>query len=77
METHGYKVLTANDGVEAITVYAQNRDKIKVVLMDMMMPVMDGQASIRALRKVNPDIKIIAVSGLAEKDKLAKVAVLM
>jgi len=42
--------------------------------MDMMMPVMDGSASIREIRKINPDIKIIAVSGLTEKDKLAKVA---
>jgi CheY-like chemotaxis protein len=75
LESHGYRVLTANDGAEAIKVYKQNREKIKVVLMDMMMPVMDGQACIRALRKVNPDIKIIAVSGLAEKEKLANVAV--
>ncbi len=42
--------------------------------MDMMMPVMDGQASIQAIRKINPEVKIIAVSGLAEKDKLAKAA---
>jgi two-component system, cell cycle sensor histidine kinase and response regulator CckA len=41
--------------------------------MDMMMPVMDGYASIRAIRKINPEVKIIAVSGLAEKDKLAKI----
>ncbi len=75
LETHGYRVLTANDGAEAIKVYTQNREKIKVVLMDMMMPVMDGQACIRALRKVNPDIKIIAVSGLAENGKLAKATV--
>jgi two-component system cell cycle sensor histidine kinase/response regulator CckA len=39
-----------------------------------MMPVMDGSASIRELRKVNPEIKIIAVSGLTEKDKLTEVA---
>ncbi len=42
--------------------------------MDMMMPVMDGQTSIRAIRRINPEVKIIAVGGLAEKDKLAKVA---
>ena len=41
--------------------------------MDMMMPVMDGPTSIRELRKINPEVKIIAVSGLTEKDKLAKV----
>ncbi|SNQ60025.1 PAS domain-containing hybrid sensor histidine kinase/response regulator [Candidatus Methanoperedens nitratireducens] len=74
LEMSGYKVLTANDGVEAVALYAQNRDKIKVILMDMMMPVMDGQASIRAIRRVNPQVKIIAVSGLTEKDRLAKVA---
>jgi|GEM_PF-2630600 len=57
-------------GAKATKVYTQNREKIKVVLMDMMMPVMDGKACIRALYKVNPEIKIIAVSGLAEKEKL-------
>jgi CheY-like chemotaxis protein len=71
LETHGYRVITANDGKEAIALYLQHREKIKLVLMDMMMPVMDGSASIRELHKVNPEIKIIAVSGLTEKDKLA------
>ncbi len=74
LKTHGYKVLTADDGKEAIILYSKHREEIKVVLMDMMMPVMDGQTSIRALIKVNPDIKIIAVSGLTEKDKLTNVA---
>jgi two-component system cell cycle sensor histidine kinase/response regulator CckA len=74
LEMSGYKVLTANDGAEAVALYAQNIDKIKVILMDMMMPVMDGQASIRAIRRVNPEVQIIAVSGLAEKDRLTKVA---
>ncbi|VVB53934.1 Methanogenesis regulatory histidine kinase FilI [uncultured archaeon] len=74
LEMSGYKVLMANDGAEAVALYAENIDKIKVVLMDMMMPVMDGHASIRAIRRVNPEVKIIAVSGLTEKDRLAKVA---
>jgi two-component system cell cycle sensor histidine kinase/response regulator CckA len=73
LEAYEYKVLTANDGVDAVVLYAQNKDKIKVVLMDMMMPVMDGEASIRAIRKINPEVNIIVVSGLAEKDKLAKI----
>jgi CheY-like chemotaxis protein len=75
LETHGYRVLTANDGAEAITVYTQNKDKIKVVLMDMMMPVMEGAASIRKLRKINPEVKIIAFSGLTERNKFARVAI--
>ncbi len=74
LQMSGYKVLTANDGAEAVALYVENVDKIKVILMDMMMPVMDGQVSIRAIRGINPEVKIIAVSGLAEKDKLKSIA---
>ncbi|SNQ60186.1 hybrid sensor histidine kinase/response regulator [Candidatus Methanoperedens nitratireducens] len=72
--THGYRVLTASNGMEAIALYEQNREKIKLVLMDMMMPVMDGVAGSRKLREINPELKIIAASGLTEKDKLTKAA---
>ncbi len=72
LEIYGYKVLTADDGAQAVALYAQNKDKISVVLMDMMMPVMDGQASIKAIRRINPGARIIATSGLSEKDKLMK-----
>ncbi len=54
------------------TIYVQNWEEIKVVLMDMMMPLMDGPACIRALRRINPKVKIIGVSGLTEKDRLEK-----
>ncbi|VVB84439.1 Methanogenesis regulatory histidine kinase FilI [uncultured archaeon] len=74
LEAYGYKVLTAEDGEQAVALYTENKDKIKIVLMDMMMPVMDGQTSIRAIRKINPEVKIIAVSGLSEKDRLANIA---
>jgi CheY-like chemotaxis protein len=70
LETYGYQVLTASDGIEAIALYAQHKDKISVVLMDMMMPYMDGPTTIRTLQKINPKVKIIAVSGLASSYKL-------
>jgi PAS domain S-box-containing protein len=66
LESYGYRALTASDGTEAIALYAQHRDEIKVVLTDMMMPYMDGPATIRALQKLNPHVKIIASSGLTE-----------
>jgi CheY-like chemotaxis protein len=66
-------VITANDGADAAALYAQNIEETRVVLMDMAMPNMDGLAGIRVLRKINPKVKIIAASGLADKDKLAKV----
>jgi PAS domain S-box-containing protein len=74
LETFGYSVLTASDGTEAVALYAENRDKIKVVVTDMMMPFMDGPATIRALQKLNPAIKIIAASGLAANEKAAEAA---
>jgi two-component system, cell cycle sensor histidine kinase and response regulator CckA len=58
-------VITANDGAEAVALFAQEREQVQAVLLDMMMPVMDGPATIRALRKLKPDIKIVAASGLA------------
>lgn len=64
LETFGYKVLTANDGTEALAIYADKKNEIAAVLTDMVMPFMDGPATIRALHRMNPQIRIIAASGL-------------
>jgi PAS domain S-box-containing protein len=71
LEAHHYKVLMASDGREAIDCYAQNSDEIALVLLDMMMPTLDGQAAIHALHTINPDVKIIAVSGLSSNKEIA------
>jgi PAS domain S-box-containing protein len=73
LETLGYRVITANDGAEAVALYAQHREELGVVLMDMVMPIMDGQAAIRALFKVDPEVKVIAISGRGKNDKLTEV----
>ncbi len=72
LETYAYKVLTASDGIEAIALYAQHRHEIAVVLIDMMMPSMDGLTTIRLLQKMNSQVKIIAVSGLNSNYQLGK-----
>ncbi|MDJ0589398.1 MAG: PAS domain-containing protein [Pleurocapsa sp. MO_226.B13] len=64
LETYNYKVLTANNGIEAIAVYVQNIQAIELVIMDIMMPSMDGKTAIRTLKQIDPEVKIIAVSGL-------------
>lgn len=64
LEVYGYRVLTAADGTEAVATYAERRNQIAVVLTDMLMPFMDGPATIRALLKMDPNVKIIAASGL-------------
>ena len=73
LDAFGYRVLTAADGAEAVGVYAQHEKEISVVLTDMMMPVMDGPATIRAVMRINPAVKIIAASGYAENSRVVKV----
>ncbi|MBD2294020.1 response regulator [Anabaena sphaerica FACHB-251] len=70
LESYNYTVITARDGIEAIALYVEHRDKIALVLTDIVMPSMDGLTSIRTLKKINPHVKIIAVSGLAPSDKV-------
>jgi two-component system cell cycle sensor histidine kinase/response regulator CckA len=65
LEAFGYRVLLASDGAEAITLYGQHQADIAVVLTDMMMPRMDGAATIQALVRLNPQVRIISASGLA------------
>ncbi|HEX4951699.1 MAG TPA: PAS domain S-box protein [Blastocatellia bacterium] len=74
LEAFNYQVLIASDGTEALATYAQRGNEIKLVLTDMMMPFLDGPATIRALQKLNPNIKIIASSGLADNGKAVEAA---
>lgn len=64
LQTFGYTVLTASDGTEALALYADKKNEIAAVLTDMVMPFMDGPATIRALQRMNPQVRIIAASGL-------------
>ncbi len=73
LEAYGYRVIVASDGQEAIGLYSQHKELVKAVLMDMIMPVMDGSVSIREIYRINPEAKIIAVSGLTDKGRLENV----
>ena len=64
LQAFGYRVLTANDGAEALAHYAKHTQEIALVITDLMMPVMDGAAAIRVLRHIDPTVKIIAASGI-------------
>ena len=66
LETFGYKVLTADDGTEAVAIYASRMGEVQVVITDMMMPFLDGAATIRALQRLDPQVRIIASTGLSE-----------
>jgi PAS domain S-box-containing protein len=72
LEEYGYRVLVASDGAEAVAEFSRRKDQIDVVLTDMMMPVMDGPATITAMRDLDPDVRVVAASGLHQNDKVAK-----
>ena len=74
LERHGYRVLTAANGAEAVSLYAAQGQEIAVVITDMHMPIMDGPATIIALQSLNPRVKIIGSSGLAANGGVAKAA---
>ena len=74
LESFGYRVLTAADGTEAVALYARHQADVAAVFTDLMMPVMDGPATIQVLRQMNPEVKIIAASGQNAEGSAAKVA---
>src|SRR5262249_4095456 len=69
-----YRGMTAGDGTEAIAIYVEHQSDIDLVITDMTMPIMDGPATVRALRRLNPALKIIVVSGLMINDKVAELS---
>jgi PAS domain S-box-containing protein len=74
LEAFGYRVITAADGAEALASFASRKNEIALVLTDMMMPVMDGMATIRVLRHLNATVPIIAASGLSSGGRAVQAA---
>ena len=71
LAAHGYRAYTAEDGTDALALYFQRKSEIKVVLTDLAMGQMDGIALVRALRKIDPAVRVIASSGHFQKENLA------
>jgi signal transduction histidine kinase/CheY-like chemotaxis protein len=69
---HGYRVVTAGDGNEALSVFLGEGKAVHLVLTDMMLPSMDGAALVRSLRELSPGLKAIAMSGLLNGKALAE-----
>lgn len=72
LESMGYAVLVAKDGLEAVEKFKQDQHYICCVLCDLTMPNMDGWETLIALRKLSPDIPIIMCSGYDEAQEMAK-----
>ncbi len=74
LQNAGYTALLAKNGEEALALFTEHYRDVRLVVTDMVMPKMDGANLIRSLRAVLPSVKIIAMSGLMDREKLIKMA---
>lgn len=74
LEVKGYRVLTAQDGLEALDFYKRHVDQISVVVTDMGLPKLGGWEAARKMREINKHVKIILASGFLEPGKKEKLA---
>jgi len=73
LEILGYQVLVAYNGREAVDVYTRQKDAIDLVIQDMVMPGMNGADVFRALKKINPKVKVILASGYIMNEQIATI----
>ena len=69
----GYQVLTAGSGNEAIEIYENNRERIDMVILDMIMPTMGGAETYERLKKINPQIKVLLSSGYSMNGQASQI----
>ncbi len=74
IEHLGCKVVTCEDGAEAIELFRRDPDRFDAVLLDLTMPHMDGDACYRELRRIRPDVRVILSSGYNEAELVARFA---
>jgi len=72
LKRKGYRIQTAADGREGLRLFEQQHGEIKVVVSDLIMPQLDGLGMIRELRRIQPDIRIIIVTGLGEENRISE-----
>jgi len=72
LENYGYRVLTADSGAEALGLFRQNEREVRAVVLDSIMPLMDGVETARALREIAPGVRIVAVSGLGAEEETSR-----
>lgn len=71
LENLGYSVLVASNGLEALEVYQQYSQQIKLVILDMVMPEMNGKECFAKLKKIDPQVKVILSSGFTQEEDLS------
>ncbi|MEZ0254480.1 MAG: CHASE domain-containing protein [Chthoniobacter sp.] len=74
LERIGFEVIVAADGVEALSIYHREGSRILGVLLDLTMPQLDGNATFTELRRLDPEVRVLLMSGFNEQDAVARFA---
>jgi two-component system cell cycle sensor histidine kinase/response regulator CckA len=74
LERHGYKVLVAEDGLRGVELFQISSDKVAAVILDMTMPVMGGEETLRRLKEIRPGVKVLLSSGYSESEAIRRFA---
>jgi CheY-like chemotaxis protein len=71
---YGYQSIVAEDGAKALEAYKTSPGKVSLVLLDLTMPVMSGEETLRQLQLVNPEVKVLLTSGYNEVEAVQRFA---
>ena len=72
LKDHGYTILLARDGEQGLKLFRENADNIRCVVLDLTMPVMSGEETLRRLREIRTDIPVILSSGFSEMEVVSR-----
>ncbi len=68
LQSEGYEVVTAKDGIAGLEVFRSKADDIGLVILDVILPKLDGQTVFTEIRKLKPDVKVLIISGYSKSD---------
>jgi CheY-like chemotaxis protein len=74
LRSFGFDVLEAVDGAEGVELFAANRERVVCILLDMTMPRMGGEEAFHAIRLIDPNARVLLMSGFTEQDSTERFA---
>ena len=72
LEMMGFTTVQAADGAEGITLFKEQASDIALVMLDLTMPRMDGEQTFRELRRVDPNVRVVLMSGFSQQDAVSQ-----
>ncbi len=69
LEKLGYRVLLAQDGRDAIRIFCEKKDSLSLVMLDLVMPVMDGEETLAKMKEIDPEVPVLLCSGYSKEEK--------